>query len=212
MTIESLKKPDAKYALLASGLAVLTVLANILTAKQIQLGPAVLTAGIFVAPLTFPIGDTINEVYGGAMARRAVLYSFAWMIAAALIIQGAIWLPPAQSWHHQAEFVLILGSLFRFTLASLAAYLVSQLYNVWVFQALRRATKGRHLWLRNNLSTLFGQTLDSAVFVVVAFAGTLPWDVIGNIIVAQCIVKYIFALLDTPFVYALVGWARKSEG
>jgi uncharacterized integral membrane protein (TIGR00697 family) len=92
----------------------------------------------------------------------------------------------------------------------MVAYLVSQLHDVWAFLFWRRVTKGKHLWLRNNLSTMASQLLDSVIFITLAFAGTVELSVLGNMIAGQYLVKFILALADTPFCYLAVRWARKE--
>jgi uncharacterized integral membrane protein (TIGR00697 family) len=84
------------------------------------------------------------------------------------------------------------------------AYLVSQSHDVWAFHWWKQKTSDRHLWLRNNLSTMVSQLFDSILFIVIAFGGTYELNTIGAMIISQYVVKVGIALLDTPFCYILV--------
>jgi uncharacterized integral membrane protein (TIGR00697 family) len=131
------------------------------------------------------------------------------LVMTAYLYLGRV-LPPASFWSHQAAYETILGTIPRIVAASMVAYLVSQLHDVWAFLFWRRVTKGKHLWLRNNLSTMASQLLDSVIFITLAFAGTVELSVLGNMIAGQYLVKFILALADTPFCYLAVRWARKE--
>jgi hypothetical protein len=89
----------------------------------------------------------------------------------------------------------------RIAIASLIAYLISQYHDIWAFHFWKEKTGGRHLWLRNNLSTLISQLLDSLIFTLMAFAGTLPFTELIQIIITTYLLKLVVALIDTPFIY-----------
>ena len=117
--------------------------------------------------------------------------------------------PAAPFWPNEAAFKSILGSTSRIIVASFTAYLISQLHDVWAFHFWRRKTRARHLWLRNNLSTMASQFIDSAIFINIAFYGVLPvWPLIAG----QWIVKMAIAVLDTPVVYCVVGAMSARQG
>jgi uncharacterized integral membrane protein (TIGR00697 family) len=113
-------------------------------------------------------------------------------------------LPAAPFWQHQGAYEIILGSTPRIVLASMIAYLISQNHDVWAFHWLKKKTEGKHLWLRNNGSTVASQLIDSVLFIGIAFAGTYPMKTIAVMIASQYLVKVVIAFLDTPFCYLLV--------
>jgi len=114
----------------------------------------------------------------------------------------AIRLPPAGFWEGQEAFVTIFGSSLRIVLASFIAYILAQNHDVWAYDYLKKLTKGKHLWLRNNASTWVSQTIDTIVFVTIAFYGVFPiWNMIWGIV----FLKVIIAAIDTPFLY-LIRW------
>jgi len=187
------------------------LLANILAVKKIDLGPFVLTGGLFVFPITFLLTDAINEIFGRIVANRLVWFGFASMALAAAVIQIVIAVPPSAMWGEQEAFQTVLGGTLRITIASMVAYLVSQFHDVWAFDFWKKKTKGKYLWLRNNASTVVSQTIDSTIFILIAFAGLMPNSALIPMITGQLVVKWIIAIADTPFCYLLVSWLGRSK-
>ena len=188
-----------KYLFVAS-----LLLANILASKIIVVGGLVLPAAIILYPLTFLFTDVVAEVEGKKSASSLVMAGFYLSIFMVAVILAGRLLPPAGFWKHQEAYTAILGSTPRIVLASMIAYLISQNHDVWAFHWWRKKTAGRHLWLRNNLSTMVSQMIDSVLFIGVAFWGTVPPATIGVMILSQYAVKVGIALLDTPICYLMV--------
>ncbi|MBW2672623.1 MAG: queuosine precursor transporter [Deltaproteobacteria bacterium] len=188
-----------KYLFVAS-----LLLANILASKIIMVGGLVLPAAIILYPLTFLFTDVVAEVEGKRSAGALIMTGFYLSLFMVVVILAGKLLPPAEFWKHQEAYNIILGSTPRIVLASMVAYLISQNHDIWVFHWLREKTAGRHLWLRNNLSTIASQMIDSVLFIGIAFWGTVPPATIGMMILSQYIVKVGIALLDTPLCYLLV--------
>lgn len=195
--------------LLTSLFAGSLVIASVLAAKIISIGPLFVPAGVLAYSITFACTDIIGEVYGKRTARQVVLSGFAALVAALLLIRLSVWWTPAPFWGGQEGFAQLLGTSERIIFASIIAYLVSQLTDVWLFARVRKATGGRHLWLRNNTSTILSQLIDSIVFITIAFAGVMP---IAGVIFGQWLVKIAIALLDTPLVYLGVWLLRGGSG
>jgi len=196
-------------AILASFFVSLLIVSNIIAGKLLQIGDWVLPAGILAYPLTFLISDTIAEVYGRKTTTRIIWVGFATSLLMVLIIYMASIFPAAPFWENQEAFDLILGSVPRIVLASMVAYLVSQYHDVIAFHFWKNFTNGRYLWLRNNASTMMSQAVDTVLFVTIAFAGTLDFSVIINMILTQYVVKILIAIVDTPLVYVLVSQVRR---
>jgi uncharacterized integral membrane protein (TIGR00697 family) len=186
--------------------------ANTIAAKLIVVGGVVLTAGIVIFPLSYVLGDVLTEVWGYAAARRVIWLGFACnaVMVVAIWIGGA--LPPAPFGASQIAYDEVLGMAPRILLASFVAYLIGEFANAFVLAKLKIATQGRRLWLRTIGSTVVGQALDSAVFVTLAFAGTMPGAALAGVIVAQWIAKVLYEAAGTPLVYAVVGWLKAREG
>jgi len=154
----------------------------------------------------------LTEVYGYRQARRVIWLGF---FCNALMV-AAIWigqlLPPASFWDAQPAYERILGYTPRLLLASLLAYLAGEFANSFVLAKMKIATRGRWLWMRTLGSTLVGQGLDSAVFMTLAFAGTIPGDALAGAVVTQWLAKSAYEALATPFTYAVVNFLKRKEG
>ena len=193
--------------LLLSGLfCACLVAAAVLTAKIVSIGPIVVPAGVFAYCITFVCADVISEIWGRRCANMVVLAGFIGLACTFLLIQLALWCPAASFWNQEDAFRGILGTTPRIIVASLTAYLLSQFYDVWLYNLLKDRMRGRHLWLRNNVATILSQLIDSVVFIMIAFYGVMP---VWPLIVGQWTVKVVLALCDTPLVYAAVWCIRR---
>ena len=185
------------------------VVCNIQVTKTIELFGLVATLGNVVYAGIFWATDVISEVYGKREAKRAVWVGFASLLLATASMQVALLFQPDASDFIDPSLRAVFGLLPRVAGASLAAYLLSQFHDVWAFHFWRNKTDSRYLWLRNNLSTLVSQALDSIVFSFGAFLGVFPLDIVLQIVLTTYLLKFIVAALDTPFIYAAVILARR---
>lgn len=185
--------------------------ANIMAAKLIALGGVVLTAGIVVFPVSYIVGDVLTEVWGYAAARRVIWLGFACnaLMVAAIWLGGEI--PSAPFWKGGAAYAEILGQTPRILLASFVAYLFGEFANSYVLAKMKIMTRGRWLWTRTIGSTVVGQALDTAVFVALAFGGSVPAGALTGIMVGQWIAKVLYEAAATPLTYAAVAWLKASE-
>ncbi|MFB1049762.1 queuosine precursor transporter [Paraliobacillus sp. JSM ZJ581] len=189
----------------------LLILSNIIAVKLITIGDLVLPGAAIVYVVTYLITDVVGEVYGKEAAMKTVRAGFITQIVALLFIFVSIHLPAASAFSMQTEFEMILGGSFRVMFASLLAYLVSQHIDVAIFHKLKQRHGDKKLWLRNNLSTVSSQLLDTIIFIVVAFVGIVPTNVLIGMIATQYVFKFIVAIVDTPITYLLVRLAKKEQ-
>ncbi len=133
---------------------------NVVSAKLWTVAGLTISGGIMAYWLTFPITDVVGEVFGRGRALLVVALGFAANVVILLMSQLAIALPPSPAYQDQAAFSTVLGAVPLIVGASLLAYLVAQTHDVWAFEFWKRRTGGRHLWLRNNLSTVGSQLID----------------------------------------------------
>lgn len=183
------------------------VMTNAVSAHLVQVGPFVAVAGALLYPVTFLLTDIMSEVHGKETARRAVWLGFACQLLAVCFVQ-VVALFPGMDPSVEAAWRRVFLPMARLAVASMIAYLIAQLIDVWVFHAVRDATRGRWLWLRNNVATVVAQAVDTAIFVSVAFAGVLPLGTLLKVAAGQYALKVIIAALDTPFCYAGVWGVR----
>ncbi len=181
--------------------AIAIILANVFVTKQITLFGLAATGGNVMYGTIFLATDLLSEHYGKAHARKAVFIGFFAAIVYLVMSQLMVVFNPAGYDTVQRGMQLIFSFAPRIILASLTAYMISQLHDVWMFHFIKEKTQGRKLWLRNNGSTWLSQLIDSLTFSLVAFAGTFEWSVVLQIIVSTYVLKVFIAALDTPFIY-----------
>jgi uncharacterized integral membrane protein (TIGR00697 family) len=183
--------------------ASLAMLANILASKIVVLGDWAVPAGTLVFITTYLITDLISEIWGKSKAKKAVWVGLYVNIMAAICVAIAVSWPAVD---FQAEFSIfydaVLGNSWRIILASMLAYLVSMHLDVIFFHHIKDLTKGKHLWLRNNLATIPANFIGALIFGFTAFYGVVPsiWQLIFTLAFAQSVM----VLIDTPFAYAIL--------
>lgn len=175
------------------------ILANIQVVKTVELFGLAATLGNIVYATSFLATDILSEIYGKREARKAVFIGFFSLLAMALFMNLALVFEPAPDDFAQESLVTIFSIIPRIALASLVAYGVSQLHDVWAYNFWKR--KVRYIWVRNNASTIVSQLIDSIIFTLAAFAGTFPVPVLIQIVLSTYLLKVIVAVADTPFIY-----------
>ncbi|MEB3862370.1 MAG: queuosine precursor transporter [Desulfurococcales archaeon] len=214
--MDRLSDRDLMVLLILSGMfGAALVYANISAGiKFIQILWFVVPAGTIAYAITFTITDVVDEIYGRKGALFIVWGGLAAELVMLLLIGVDKLLPPAAipNAPPPSLYDQVFTPQFRIVAASIIAYLVSQHHDVWAFLKLKELTGGRHLWIRNNASTIVSQLIDSAIFITLAF-GSL--DAIGatvNMIVSMWLAKVLIAALDTPLVYAGVSLVSRFTG
>jgi queuosine precursor transporter len=187
------------------------ILCNIQVLKTVELFGLTTTLGNILYASVFLSTDLLSEYYGKERARKAVFLGFVALFLATVYMQIALRFIPAASDFADPHLQAIFGFLPRVAVASMVAYLISQLHDVWAFHILKQRTQGRHLWLRNNLSTMASQLLDSVIFCAIAFIGVFPWNVWWEILLTTYLVKMLVAMLDTPFIYLAKRFIPQSS-
>lgn len=194
------------------------ILAIPLPAALPIVGPEILVpAGVVAFGITFLATDCYTELYGPRAARRLVNVGFAMIVMVLVLLWAAIWLPGTDAGVDPDQFGAVLAPSTNIVIGGLLAYLISQHWDVFAFHRIKRLTQTRYLWIRNLGSTATSQGIDTVVFVLTAFwvAPTLlgigeamPTFVLVSLILGQYLAKIGIAVADTPFVYAVVGYAR----
>ncbi len=177
-----------------------TVIANIQVTVTVAMFGMVATLGNVIYGTSFLATDILSEKHGIRDARKGVFIGFLANITVMIIMQIVIRYSP-----HTSDFMMgnlqTMFELFpRVIVASLTAYLISQLHDTWAF-AFWKKRFPRYLWLRNNISTLVSQGLDTVIFVTIAFYGVFETEVVLGIAISTYILKLAVSISDTPFLY-----------
>jgi uncharacterized integral membrane protein (TIGR00697 family) len=173
-----------------------------------------ISVAIFLMPILYTIIDCISEVYGRARARGIVFMGLICILLLMGFMALAIALPHAERFESQnPAYEMIFGTSFRLALASVAAFFVSEMTDVFVYSKIRTATKGKMMWLRNNASNAIGELIDSLVFMTIAFYSfdksfndNVLW--LLGLTIPYWIAKCIMSFMSTPLVYAGVKYLK----
>ena len=187
---------------LTAFIAVMLVLMNFFVLKQVTLFGMDVTCGNVLYASVFLATDLLAEHWGRRDAYRAVRVGFA--VSLFFLVMGLLILAyrpnafDAELGGH-AALATLLTPQWRIVGASMVSYLIVQHLDIFLYEWWRKKTHGRHLWLRNNGSTLVSQLVDTIIFTTLAFVGMgLP---IVQMIAFTYVIKLIVALIDTPFIY-----------
>ncbi len=218
-------------------LCAMTLLNVIGITRFIQIGPLALAVGVLPYPLTFLCTDLICELYGRARANFLVsvglglnIFILAVMTLGDLIpsvpeatmppwqiinLSSPVSLPNGETVSGQIGlYQLIYATTSGAVFASMLAYIAAQYCDVQLFHFWKRVTNGKHLWLRNNFSTLISQMVDSIMVVTVTFGavfyrGEITMDTLLLLVGSNYAFKALAALIDTIPLYLLVNWLRR---
>lgn len=158
-------------------------------------------AAVLIYPFVAQAVDMINEVYGRKKAHLAIAIAFATQVLLVAFILMVNSLPPAPFFRYEDAWRNIFGLGVRITVASWTSFLVCQNVDAYIFSWLKRKCE-RKVWLRSVTSDVLDLTLDSAIFVTLAFYGVMP---IGPLIIGQIATKNFVGFIDTPWFL----WYRK---
>lgn len=204
---------EIKTSILLAVFVTALVLANVLGSKITTILGIVTSVGIFAYPITFLITDAIEEVRGKKTTQVFIYAGFVALVVTIILVWIGLKMPPASFYASNEAYTTVFGNSIRIIIASMIAFLISQTHDIWAFNFWKQRTHGRFLWLRNNLSTIASQFIDTSLFTFIAFYQMTPAFTAARIvqmIIPYWLLKVGFAFLDTPFVYILVKWLRSK--
>ena len=194
------------------------ITANVLETKQISLGPANMTAGLIVFPVSYIINDVVCEVWGYSRTRLLIWLGFAMNFL--FVIFGAIadWIPGASYWDGQEGFHQIFGLAPRIAGASFLAFVCGSFMNAYVMSRMKLSSEGRNFSRRAVLSTVFGELTDSIIFFPLAFSffplalgGVIPWEEMPSLIITQVTLKTLYEIVVLPVTIRVVNFTKKHD-
>jgi len=201
----SLPVPLFAFSILYGGM---TCIAGVLGSKQVALGPLAVEAGIFPFLMLVAISSAVAELYGRETANRLVRFGFIPLLVAIVLTWIVIQLPADEEMYGPAQdaFPIILGQSWRLMGAGIIAYGVSMTLNVYIFSRMA-GIGGRLLAVRGAIASMLSQTVDTLIFITIAFIGVRP---IASLIAGQALAKIVLSLiLVPPLITLLVRFARR---
>lgn len=180
------------------------LISNVVTTKLIMIGGLVLPGAALLYALLFLASDIYVERYGREEGQKLVTIGFIASVVASAFIALTQYMPVAPfAVDVQAAYEILLGTNFRIVMASMTAYYISQTWDVFIFSFIKKKTGGKKKWLRNNLSTMTSQLIDTLIFITIAFIGNVPTEILFTMLYSQYLFKFLVAALDTPIFYLL---------
>ena len=172
------------------------------------------SVGILPYPITFLVTDILSEIYGKKKANRVVLSG----LIASIFVLGVVTISNsvnATSWSPIGNEVFnqVFGLSGAAVFASMLAYLTAQFIDVRLFHFWKTLTKGKHLWLRNNASTVCSQFIDTfTVLFLLCSLSVIDWDRFYLLLINGFLFKVFIALVDTPLFYLSSYYLRSFFG
>ena len=200
---------DRFYIILAgifiASLVTCNLIANKFVTVNLGFKVFIISAGILPYPLTFLVTDLISEIYGQKKANLVVFSGFVASIFVLLFLWlGAQFNSIPNSIVDDFTYNAVFQNAWRLITASMVAYLFAQFIDVRVFHFWKKLTNGKHLWLRNNGSTIASQLIDTTLVISILFVGVWDTNQILSAIIDGWIFKMLIALLDTPIIYVVI--------
>ena len=209
---------EYSYLILSGLFVALLVVCNLIANKfvSVDLGflgfsnPFILSAGVLPYPLTFLITDVLSEFYGKKRTNQVIITGFvASIVILGVLLLGAQFNSITDSPVDDDTYNMVFKNSWRVIGASMIAYLVAQMVDVRLFHFWKGLTGGKHLWLRNNGSTILSQFVDTVLVVSVLFIGVKSYSDIQSMIFDGWLFKMMVALIDTPLFYLAVYVGKK---
>ena len=173
-----------------------------------------LSVGILPYPITFLVTDIVSEIYGRRKADEIVISGFiASMFIMVVVLIGDMVVATKWSPVNNETFHHVFGLFGPAVFASMIAYLSAQFVDIRIFHFWKKLTHGKHLWLRNNGSTIFSQLIDTcSVLFLLCYFGVIEWHKFGILFINGFLFKIFFAAFDTPIFYFITYFLRKLFG
>ena len=184
--------------------AIATVLANIITAKNAMVFGLSTAIGTVMFASVFLATDILSECYSKEDAQKAVYIGLAADIVLICATQIALrYVPSPFDYANDAMQTLFALNL-RISIASAVMYFISNIADIYLFNKIRDKMQGRYIWIRNNVATILCNCLENFGFIGLAFWGIYDLKTIITIAVSTSIVEMVVAICDTPFLYMAV--------
>ena len=169
------------------------------------------SVGLLPYPITFIVTDVISELYGKKKANQVVTVGLIASMFMLIIVTVSDIIPSAPFGIGSDVFSKVFGLSSAAVFASMMAYLFAQYVDVRLFHFWKKITDGKHLWFRNNASTIFSQFIDTAVVLLLLwYFNVIGRDMFSQLLLNGFLFKVIFAALDTPIIYGILFFARKK--
>ena len=193
------------FGIFIASLITCNLIANKFVTIDLGFKTFIVSAGILAYPVTFIVTDLISELYGQKKANQVVFSGF----IASVFVLLFLWLGGQfnaipSSVVNDDTYNAVFKNAWRIIAASMVAYLFAQSIDVRLFHFWKKLTNGKHLWLRNNASTIASQLIDTTLVISILFIGAWNSEQLINGIIDGWIFKMMIAFIDTPIIYGII--------
>lgn len=188
-----------------------TIMAEIMSTKSVGVCGLTATAGSVMFASNFTATDILSEKYGKDESKKAVNISMFFCVLYIIICEILTNLIPSSTDFADKSIKGVFSFQPRITATSLIMCYAANMLDIWLFEKMKALTKGKYLWLRNNVATIICNCSENVLFTFCAFYGILNMKQVLWTSLGISIVEAVVALLDTPFVYISVYGNKNKQ-
>lgn len=208
-----LTKMNYKSLPFLTGLFVaILLISNIASVKLVQFGAFTFDGGTLLFPISYIFSDVFTEVFGFRIARRTIWIGILVQLLAVSVFAVVGFLPSSTEWDGQVAYMTVLSTTIRIVAASMIAFLFGSWSNDVLLSLMKRWSQGKHLWMRTIGSTLVGEGIDTILFCLIAFLGTVSFPLLVTIILSNYLLKVGIEVVVTPVTYFICKKLKRYEG
>ena len=197
---------------LIAWVAIGTIIANIQVIKTIDIFGISATLGNVMFASIYLATDILNDIYGRKVAKRAVWLGFSSTLVMIIVMQMSLHFIPAPEDISQKALSTIFDLVPRIALGSIIAYIIGQHVDVFIFSMIKKVFQSDKTFIiRAYGSTVLSSIIDTALFVTIAFIGTLPASVVFEIFITTYVLKLVSTIFNVPFGYIAKSFYRKGK-
>lgn len=197
---------------LIAWVAIGTIIANIQVIKTVDIFGISATLGNVMFASIYLATDILNDIYGRKVAKRAVWLGFSSTLVMIIVMQMSLHFIPAPEDISQKALSTIFDLVPRIALGSIIAYIIGQHVDVFIFSMIKKVFQSDKTFIiRAYGSTVLSSIIDTALFVTIAFMGTLPTSVVFEIFITTYVLKLVSTIFNVPFGYIAKSFYRKGK-
>lgn len=197
---------------LIAWVAIGTIIANIQVIKTVDIFGISATLGNVMFASIYLATDILNDIYGRKVAKRAVWLGFSSTLVMIIVMQMSLHFIPAPEDISQKALSTIFDLVPRIALGSIIAYIIGQHVDVFIFSMIKKVFQSDKTFIiRAYGSTVLSSIIDTALFVTIAFIGTLPGSVVFEIFITTYVLKLVSTIFNVPFGYIAKSFYRNGK-
>lgn len=204
---ENLTKTEL-YAYLAGIFTACIIVSNTIAGRTFDFFSFALPSAVMIFPMIYIINDVLAECYGYKKARHVIMLGFLMNLIAVICFNITIFLPVPGFFENAEAYRIVLGSTLRLLIAGFIAYIIGSLVNAKLMVYLKKWDEEK-LFFRCIISTFFGEGLDALIYISLAFFGTMPFDALLMMIVAQAVFKTVYEIIVYPLTRTVISKVKE---